>query len=104
MASNGNGNSVPNGGAPLNGQHAEENTIKANVHRKLLQRMLLGSRDHFILLPAILHQKVRGQRKPSCGGADHVAEVAETIVITLAGIGGSICSPSQLIRSGMRDG
>jgi hypothetical protein len=43
--------------------------------------MLLRLRSNFVGLALVAYQEVGGYRQPACGGADHVAEIAETVVI-----------------------
>ena len=58
--------------------------INQDVHRQRVQRILHRFRGHFIGFPAVLHQEVRGHGQPARGGADHVAEIAETVVISVS--------------------
>src|SRR5229473_231224 len=43
--------------------------------------MLLRPRGNFVGLTLVAYQEVGGYRQPARGGADHVAEIAETVVI-----------------------
>ena len=43
--------------------------------------MLLHLRDDRVRLALVLHQEVRGHGQPARGGTDHVAEIAEAVVI-----------------------
>src|ERR1700719_5278318 len=43
--------------------------------------MLCGLRGHIIRRSAVLDQKIGGESQPARGRADHVAEIAETVVI-----------------------
>jgi hypothetical protein len=43
--------------------------------------MLRRPRGNFVGLALVAHQEVGGYRQPTRGGADHVAEIAETVVI-----------------------
>ena len=49
--------------------------------------MLLRLRGHCVRLALILHQEVRGHGQSAHGRADHVAEIAETVVIGVGGDG-----------------
>ena len=49
--------------------------------------MLLRLRGYRVRLALVLHQEVRGHGQPARGGADHVAEIAETVVIGVGGDG-----------------
>ena len=49
--------------------------------------MLLRVRDITSGSTTVLNQEVRGDGQPACGGADHVAEIAETVVIGVSGDG-----------------